>query len=75
MNTTRPTNPADISFDDRCFAQDGVKVEWVVGGNMAPNYPSTFSTEDAAMAYARKTGRVANVRRVESPRMVRVSWT
>ena len=53
MNTTRPTNPADISFDDRCFAQDGVKVEWVVGGNMAPNYPSTFSTEEAAMAYAR----------------------
>ncbi len=72
MNTTRPTNPADISFDDRCFAQDGVKVEWVVGGNMAPNYPQVlhvvavyFSTEDAAMAYARKT----------APRLVRVSWT
>jgi hypothetical protein len=74
MNTTRPANPADISFAPHCFAQDGVTVEWVVGGNLAPNYPSRFSSEAEAMAYARKTGRLNNVSRVESPRMVRVSW-
>lgn len=74
MNSARPTNPAKISFAPSCFAQDGVNVEWIVGGNLAPNYPSRFSTEAEAMAYARKTGRTGNVSRVESPRMVRVSW-
>jgi hypothetical protein len=68
----RPTNPADISFAPSCFAQDGVSVEWIVGGNLAPNYPSRFSTEADAVAYARKTGRPMS--RVETPRMVRVSW-
>ena len=75
MNTTtRPANPADISFAPHCFVQDGVNVSWIVGGNLAPNYPAQFADEESALKYARKTGRLANVRRVESPRMVRVSW-
>ena len=71
----RPSNPRDISFDRSCFAVDGVNVGWVVGGNLAPNKPAKFSTEADALAYAKKTGRVRFMRRVESPREVRVSWT
>lgn len=74
MNTTtRPTNPADISFDRRCFVQDGTKVEWVVGGMLAPNYPKRFDTEEAAERYAKKIR--GYVTRDESPRMVRIAWT
>lgn len=70
---TRPANPSAISFDRRCFAQDGVKVEFSVGA-MAPNYPKKFgANEAAANEWSRKTGRP--VIRHESPRMVRISWT
>jgi len=75
MKTARPANPANISFDRRCFAQNGTTVTWIVGGNLAPNYPATFANEADAVAYARRTGRSAYVRREESPRMVRISWT
>ena len=70
---THPADPSTISFDRRCFAQDGIKVEFSVGA-MAPNYPKKFgANEAAANEWARKTGRP--VIRHESPRMVRVSWT
>ena len=72
----RPANPADISFDPRCFVNDGVVVEWHVGGNVAPNYPKNFGeNEAAAREYARRTGREWALQRVERPRRRRISWT
>lgn len=69
----RPKNPAEISFERRCFVQNGVTVLWIVGGMLAPNYPRQFDNEAAATAYARKIK--GYVTREEQPRMVRVSWT
>lgn len=78
MSTTqlgpRPSSPALISFDARCFVEDGVSVEWIVGGNKAPHYPAKFASEAAALAFAARTGRQRFLRRAESPRLVRVSW-
>jgi len=71
----RPKDPSRISFDPRCFVRDGVIVEWVVGGNIAPNYPKNFgANEAAAREYARKTGREWALRREERPRERRVAW-
>ena len=65
--------PSAISFDDRCFVQDGVSVRWTVGQSALHPGPASFTDEASAVAFARKCGRPVN--RIESPRMVRVSWT
>lgn len=75
MTTTnigpRPSNPADISFDARCFEQVGTRTEYVVVLS-APNYPKVFSDRETAAAYARKTGRAVTIRNAAIVR--RISW-
>ncbi len=68
----RPKNPAEISFDPRCFVQDGTDVEFTVGRSSLHSGPARFTNEKDAAAYAEKTGRTYT--RHEVPRMRRVAW-
>jgi hypothetical protein len=72
---SRPANPKDICFDDRCFVKDGEREVWIVGGNLAPNYPQRFDDEEEARKYATKTGRLGSMHAVKEPIMRRISWT
>lgn len=70
----RPSNPALISFDNKCFKQDGVDIKYVVTpppGSTA--YPEEYDSKSTADAHAKRIGVIAH--RVERPRMRRVSWT
>lgn len=70
----RPSNPADISFDPRCFIKVGTHTEFVVApAQGSAGYPKRFSSEAEAENYAARFGRV--VHREEVPTMRRVSWT
>lgn len=72
MNTARPTNPADISFDRSCFAQDGTTIYWTVSRSALHSGPRRFDSEVEALAYAKRCDRP--VTRHEVPKMVRISW-
>jgi hypothetical protein len=69
----RPADPTTISFDPRCFVQDGTVVYWTVGSGLGGRYPERFDDESAAIEH----GRLLRLRvtRHEHARMVRVSWT
>lgn len=71
--SARPSDPRLISFDARCFVQDGVEVHYLVTQSALHSGPARFDDESDAAEYARKTGRVAT--RVESPKMRRIAWT
>ena len=67
-----PSDPRTISHDARCFEDAGVAVSYVVVMS-APRYPETFSRLEDAEEFARKTGRVVDVRERRIKR--RISWT
>lgn len=76
-NTTnigpRPSNPSEISFDRRCFVQDGEQIEYRVSRSSLHSGPAKFGTDRAAAeSYARRTGRPVTEHRV--PIMRRISW-
>ena len=76
-NTTnigpRPTNPSEISFDARCFADVGTQIEFSVSRSALHSGPAKFGTDRAAAeAYARKTGRQVTEHVVTIRR--RISW-
>jgi hypothetical protein len=71
-STTRPANPADISFAADCFVQDGVRVTFECATPKGAIGGKKFSNESDAQAWERKTGQ--HYTRVEHPVMRRVRW-
>lgn len=71
--SARPANPASISFDRRCFVQDGERVEFVCANPTGATYPKVFSDRGEAESFARRTNRVVTERR--APVMRRIAWT
>lgn len=69
----RPSDPRTISFERRCFVEDGSTVEYRVLRSALHSGPAKFSDRAEAEAFAKRFNRV--VTEVTKPVMRRISWT
>lgn len=61
-----------ISFASDCFVLDGYRTEWTTGYTQGKvGYAPSFTSHDAAIAYARKVGRPLTEKQVPVYRRIR----
>jgi hypothetical protein len=69
----RPSNPALISFERRCFVEVGEQVSYEVTRSALHSGPAKFFDKAAAEALGRRTGRA--VRELKTVIRKRICWT
>jgi hypothetical protein len=68
----RPTNPREISFDPRCFAEVGERTEYTVMQSALHSGPRVFTDRAEAEAAAKRIGRA--VTECTVPIRKRIKW-